>query len=358
MTLSEVSKLRLQNQQIESVKYQTPKELVSWMGAIQAQDFHMAKWAMGLRVLNSTTINIEDAYNEGQIIRTHLMRPTWHVVAAEDVNWMLELTAPQIKPLLKSRDKQLELDEGVYSKTNAIIEKELLNKKNLTREELSLKLENANIKTDNNRLSHIMLRAELDGIVCSGPLTRNKLTYSLLSERIPIRKSLNRNEALAELAKRYFKSHCPATLRDFIWWSGLSVTDARNALQMIKYEFVTELIDTEIYLFTDTFCQITSDQSVHLLPAFDEFLISYKDRSAAITISNNKKAISENGIFRPIIVVDGHVTGLWKRTTKKDKLLIEIDLFHELDNNSIQQIETKALQFGNFMNKQVELIWD
>jgi len=356
MTLQEITRLRMVNQQIEGSACKTAAGLVGWMGAMQAQDYAMAKWAIGKRLPESTDASVEAAYNRGEILRTHLMRPTWHFVSADDIYWMLDLTAPQVKRLLKTLDKQLELTEPIYSKSRDLLERLLSNELNITREELKLEYANIHIATNDNRMSHLMLRAELDGIICSGPVRKNKLTYSLLSDRVPIMKTVTRDEALAMLATRYFNSHSPATMRDFIWWSGLSVTDARKALEMIKTSFQTETIGTETYWFAGTLKSTPSlSPVVHLLPAYDEYLISYTDRSAALANVHNKKTISINGIFHPVIVVNGQVEGLWKRNTAKDLVRIETSHFQLHDPETRQGIENEAVRYGLFLGKRVEL---
>lgn len=318
MNLTDISHLRLINQQIIASKFKTAKEIVGCMGAMQAQDFSMAKWAIGVRLLKSTDKLIESAIDKGEIIRTHLMRPTWHFVSSDDIYWMLELTAPQIKASLKSRDKELEINKFIYEKSNFIIENALHGGKHLFREELVSGLEQANIATDNNRASHLLLRAELDGIICSGTTKNNKITYALLSERVPKAKVFTREEALSKLAQKYFTSHGPATLQDFVWWAGLSVTESKHALEMIKSNLVSETIDNQTYWFTDLFSIPNIDKElVCLLPAYDEFIISYKDRTATLPFEIHNKAVSNNGIFRPTIVIKGQVRGLWKRTIKK-----------------------------------------
>jgi hypothetical protein len=358
MTLNDISNIRLNSQKIVATEFKTANQIVNWMGAIQAQDYSMAKWAIGVRLLNPTDEGIETSLDKGEIIRTHLMRPTWHFVSAEDIYWMLELTAPKIKSSLKSRHKELELSESIFSKSNFIIEKALSFGLSLTREELAKEYDKAMINTNGNRLSHLLLRAELDGIVCSGPIKENKQTYALLNERVPCKKVLSRDESLGELAKRYFTSRCPATLQDFIWWSGLSVTEARLALESVKSSFISDTIGSQIYWFTNSFPQTVYDKSsTHLLPAFDEFLISYKDRSASLSLTDNKKNVSDNGIFRPVIVINGQVTGLWKRTIKKNIIIIETDFFLGPDKIHIDLIEKKANIFGQFLKKEIEVIF-
>ena len=179
MTLTEISICRLFSQRISSSEFTSAKEIVGWMGAMQAQDFAMAKWAVGIRLLNPTNAKIETALNKGEIIRTHVMRPTWHFVAADDIYWLLDLSSSKIKSAMKSRDKELELTEAIFNKSNNILEGVLSGGAHLTREELAEALNNSNITTDNNRLSHILMHAELDGIVCSGKV--NAVSYTHLT---------------------------------------------------------------------------------------------------------------------------------------------------------------------------------
>jgi len=353
MDTIELNGIRLENQKIESSEFTTVKALVSWMGALQAQDFNMAKWALGLRMINATDKTILDAYNNGEILRTHLMRPTWHFVAADDIYWLLELTAPQIKRIMKFRDKQLELNEMIYIQSNQLLESQLSNGISLSRVELIRIYEQANIKTDENRFSHLMMRAELDGIICNGPIISNKLTYSLLAERVPVRKTLSRDAALAALAKRYFTSHGPATLGDFVWWSGLSVTDARNALEMVKSGFESETIGSGKYWFKNkTAVRQSEEISIHLLPAYDEYLIGYKDRSASLSEVDNRKAVSNNGIFRPLIVMNGQIVGLWNRKILKDRVIIETNLFQPCDIAIEQKIEQAIAKYKYFLGSE------
>jgi hypothetical protein len=353
---SDLSSLRLHNQQIETTNLESVKEVVGWMGAMQSQDYNQAKWAIGVRLPHLTENQIETAFNKGEIIRTHLMRPTWHFVSADDIYWMLELTAPQIKSAMKSRNRELGLSESVLGKSQEILVKVLEGNKSITREELNAHLCQAGIKTEEQRLSHILMEAEIDQIICNGKMQGKKQTYALLSERVPAKKILTKEETLALLAKKYFTSHGPATLADFVWWSGLPVPAARKALELNKSTLISEIIDTEAYWFADTFSiPSTLPESVYLLPAFDEYLISYKNRSAAITIDHHKKAISNNGIFRPVIVVNGQISGLWKRTVKKDTVLIELDHFRPHDQKEVQLIGKAAETFSRYAEMKTEV---
>jgi hypothetical protein len=356
MDTSNISTARLRNQQIAATNFKTVGELVGWMGAIQAQDYNQAKWAIGARLPHLTEAQIESAFNQGEIIRTHLMRPTWHFVSADDIYWLLELTAKQIKSTTKSRNRDLGLTEAVLEKSKEVLIKSLEGNRALTREELSDQLNLAGINTYEQRMPHILMEAEIDGIICSGVMQEKKQTYALLAERLPVKKNFSKDEALALLAKKYFTSHGPATLPDFVWWSGLPIADARKALEMNKATLISETIGTDTYWFSDSLNRtVPLPDSVYLLPAFDEYLISYKNRSSAITLENHTKAISNNGIFRPVIVVNGQISGLWKRTIKKDSVLIELDHFRPHSKTEIRLIEKAAETFGHFSGKKTEI---
>jgi hypothetical protein len=350
----DIVNIRLRNHQVKDSKCGAAQEVVAWMGAMQAQDYAMAKWAIGVRLPGSTHRVIEAAIDAGEIIRTHLLRPTWHFVSADDIYWMLALTAPRIKAGLKSRHQELGLDDTVVGKSNATLEKALRGGKHLTREELVAELGKAKIPTNDNRASHLLSRAELDGIVCSGATKGGKQTYALLQERVPKTKSLTQEEALDKLAYKYFASRGPATLQDFVWWSGLPMSEARRALEMVKGRLISETSHTQTLWFTDGVS--TSDtKSVYLLPAFDEFIIGYRDRSAALPLENHNKAVSDNGIFRPIIVVNGQVMGIWKRTINKPTVIVETELFQPPHRTTTNLIEKAAVHYGHFLGKQAEI---
>jgi hypothetical protein len=356
MTLNEISNSRLKSQKISETEFKRPKEIVSWMGAMQAQDYHMSKWAIGVRLSDQDEENVESAIDKGEIIRIHVLRPTWHFISSDDIYWMLEISAPKIKSSLKTRHNELELTEAIIAKTQSILLKNLSNGFSLTREELAAEFLRERIRTDANRLSHILFRAEMDGIICSGPLKEKKITYALLHERVPDKKDLIRDEALAELAKRYFTSRCPATMEDFRWWSNLSITDVRKATDFIKSDFSLEKINTDTYLIPDTFSpELSKATGVHLLPAYDEFLISYRDRSSSLKAINNNKTVSNNGVFYPLIVINGQVEGIWKRTIKKSKVYIDLSFFKQPDKRDLQIMKKRANTLGSFLNKDSEI---
>ena len=356
MTLSDISNIRMKSQKIDTDELTTPGQIVTWMGAVQAQDYPMAKWALGTRLINPSDRLIESAINNADIIRIHVLRPTWHFVSADDVYWILKLTSSKLKTALKGRHKSMGLSKAIITKSNNLIENAFTRSPVLTRDEIAKELHSAKIKTDNNRLSHILFSAEMDGIICSGPVKDNKQTYSLLGERVPHKKELLKDESVAELVRRYFTSRYPATIEDFVWWSNLTLTETRHALDDVKSEFFADTIGSVKYWFPNSFNGIPGvNRSVHLLPAFDEFLISYRDRSSSLSLINKRNAVSDNGIFWPLIVIDGQVAGIWKRTIEKNKVVIETDFFRHTASSVKKLVENKAMIFGKFLNKETEV---
>ena len=204
MNLVDIAYYRLINQQIERPKFKAVKEMVGWMGALQAQDYGMAKWAIGLRLPNTTDQLIETAINNGEIIRTHLLRPTWHFISAGDIYWMLALRAAPIKASFRSRLKQLGLSESMIAASNRIIENVLRGGKHLTREELLPELTKAGIPIDENRASHLLVRAEMDGLVCSGPIKRQETDLCPAGRKSPENKSSNRRRSAGKAGQNIF----------------------------------------------------------------------------------------------------------------------------------------------------------
>src|SRR5216684_6032669 len=251
MTNLDIAHQRLHNQLISQPTNDAPGDVVQWLGAVQAQDYAAAKWAVGLRSAGVTSDAIERAFADGAILRTHLMRPTWHFVSPADIRWILALTAPRVNAVNAYYYRKLALDDAVFMHSNAMLAKALQGGKQLTRPELTSVLQQVGIATDDlQRFTYIMMRAELDGIVCSGARRGKQFTYALLDERAPQARTLDRDEALAELTRRYFTSHGPATLQDFVWWSGLAAIDAKAGIEMVKLQLVHEVVDGQAYWFS------------------------------------------------------------------------------------------------------------
>lgn len=316
---------RLLSQKIINSDLLTPAEVVSQLGAVQAQDYTMSKWGIGLRIPEATNSQVEQAITEGQIVRTHIMRPTWHWVAAQDLRWIMALTAPHVQQLVASMNRKLELDDLILRKASEVMATALAGHNYLTRSELMAQIEQAGIITSDLRAAHLTAYAELNCLICNGPTRDKQTTYALVDERIPAMQPLSREEALGKLALKYFTSHGPATLQDFAWWSGLKITDARKAVALVQSNFINEKINDQLYYLLNS--PSISTHSVHLLPAFDEFMVSYKDRTASLSPNKHQEAITGNGIFKPIIVVDGKVTGIWKKVISQKQTKVQTSFF-------------------------------
>jgi len=353
----EISKSRLINQHIAGSTFSTPEEVVAWMGAMQAQDYGMAKWGIGVRLPGSTEDQVEAAFNAGLILRTHIMRPTWHLVAAKDLRWMMDLTGPRIKPALNANNRLMGLTDAIYSKSHKIIEKALADGSHLTRKQIMKLLQKNNIVTDELRSSHIMYRAEVDGVVCSGARQGKEHTYALYEQRAPKALITDRTEAVSELFKRYITSHGPATLHDFVWWSGLTLSDARVGLEANKGGLDSISKDGKTWWFVSEAGSVKlKKNSVCLLPAFDEYMVSYKDRSASLHHDHFSKAISSNGIFKPIIVVDGKVVGIWRRSVVKGKAVVVPEYFEGVTIPSGATLKRALGGYGRFLG--MEVFWE
>ncbi len=352
MKAQEILHQRLANQQIGNSSCSTPAELVSWMGAVQAQDYAMAQWALGLRLGQATESLIEKSITHGEILRTHILRPTWHFVTPADIRWMLQLTAPRIHTYMRTYNRKLELDDAIFRKSLKVLEKILRDGNALNREEIALSLNSARINTESLRLNHILVYAELEGLICSGPKKGKQITYALLEERVPPVAALTKEESLYELALRYFQSHGPASLKDFTWWSGLSVTDARQAQELIgeKLEWVT--LGSESLAFIERERHpLKKNTGIILLPNYDEYLVSYADRTAMLGKGINTLSRDGNPIFANTIIINGKVEGSWKRTVKTNSVVIHTDPFIQLTSSQEKQIEHASQQFRRFLEK-------
>ena len=319
---------RLHNQRLGSSRFSKAIDVVRWLGAVQAQDFNAAKWALGLRMRKATDAIIEEAFNKGEMLRTHVMRPTWHFVAPEDIRWLLQLTAPRVNLRAGPNYRKFELDAAVFKRSNKIFTKALQGGKHLTRSALKTLLNAAGIDAnDGVRLAHILLRAELDAVICSGPRIGKQFTYALLEERAPFAKILKRDEALAELARRYFRSHAPATLQDFVWWSGLTVEDAKRGI-------------AEVGTSRSARTKQSSPTSAHLLPAFDEYFVAYKDRQAAAG------SLSTWDVLGPTLIIDGIAAGTWKRTNSGS---VELNPSRVLNDSEKLALKEAADRYADYL---------
>jgi hypothetical protein len=348
----------LANQRLVGKPFETPIDAVEQLGAVQAQDFGAAQWAIAQRTAGASHAAIEQAIDGGEILRTHILRPTWHFVSARDLRWMLELAAPRIRALAVSSWRTHGLNEAVFKKSNAAIAKALERGQHLTRVELAAELRKAGVDPgEGTRLGHLAMRAELDGIICSGIRRGKQFTYALVDQRAPHSQTLMRDEALRKLATRYFSTRGPATVRDFAWWSGLTVTEARLAAHSADDVLACEQIDDrEMWSGRDERTPRRTTPSMHLLPNYDEFLVAYSDRDAmgGATI-NAAQPDTKRAIFANVIEIDGQIAGGWRRTLGRSSVAIELTLFRRLTEAEYESVDVQAKRYGAFVGLNAEL---
>jgi Protein of unknown function (DUF1006). len=319
MTPQEIVRRRLRSQRIAAgTGFSRPEEVVSWFGAVQAQEFAEAKWALGLRMAAGVTdADVERAFAEGAILRTHVLRPTWHFVAPADIRWMLALTGPRVNAVNASLARKLGVDDAVFAKSNDTLARALAGGKQLTRAELADALRRAGVEiSEGVHLSLLVMRAELDGVICSGARRGKQFTYALLDERVPPAPSLSREEARAELVRRYFTSHGPATLRDFAWWSGLTLADARAGVAAVGDRLTArEGTDGATYFMSleDAPAPEAEEalRTTYLLPAFDEYTVAYRERGALVAPEHAAEA--KTRLLDPVVVEGGRAVGTWRK---------------------------------------------
>jgi hypothetical protein len=350
MTPEEIRLRRLYNQQVLAPSFNDTVQVVAHMVAMQAQEYAHAKWAIALRTAGTVTDDaIETLFNEGKILRTHVRRPTWHFVAPQDIRWILELTAPRVNAVNAFTYRKYGLDDNIFNKSNTIIEKLLRDKNYLTRDAIKDELAKAGIEGDGTMMSAIMMKAELNGLVCSGPKQGSQFTYALLEERVPPDKKRTKEEALKEFTLRYFTSRGPATIKDYTTWSGLTVKEAREGLALNPDLDKITIENTEYY-FEGSVPKIKKGQVTFPMPDYDEYGMGYKDR----TVLNNP-ATTEKPKFDRMLIVDGVIAGSWKRTFQKDTVLLDIQ-FYKGYSASDKAIAEAINKYGNFLQKKVLFI--
>jgi hypothetical protein len=342
---------RLRNQHLTGQGRREPLQVVSSLGALQAQDFPAAKWAIGVRAPGCDNAAVEEAFNAGSILRTHVLRPTWHFVAAEDIKWMVELSAPRVHAANAYYYRQAGLDAKVLARSCAMISRVLEGRNYQTRAELAVALKKAKVPADGLKLAYIMMHAELDGVICSGPRRGKQFTYALLSERAPQAPSLDRRAAIAELTERYFTSHGPATVRDFVWWSGLTVKDAQHGIEAAGSTLHRETIDGRDYWSaTPRSVAAARGCTALLLPNYDEYLIAYKDRGGVVDSARAANIVARsNGAFPHHLVIDGRLAGSWTRTLRGNSVLIEVAPYNKLTPAQSRAVMSAVDCYGEFL---------
>jgi hypothetical protein len=356
MTLQELLKTRLVNQQILNPQFTTPGEVVKWLGAVQAQDYMGSLWAVGCRLKNAKEKEIEKAIAEKTIVRTWPMRGTLHFVAPEDAKWMLQLLTPRVISKAASVYRNSGLDKKIFDKSRKIFIKALQGGKQLLRSEIYQALEDAKINTSNTRGLHILGILAQEGLICFGARVGKQPSFVLLDEWITNHRSLKGDEAIAELTERYFTSHGPATIPDFCWWSGLTQSEAKRGLEIVKQNFVEEKINGQNFWMKTTTPIKIKTSGIYLLPPFDEYLVAYKDRSAALESLHSREVFTVNGIFSPVVIINGKIAAIWKWAITKKEVLIELQAFQKLTLAQKDGIRKAAKKYSKFIGMEMKLL--
>jgi hypothetical protein len=342
---------------ISSQRLNTPEQIVAHLGGMQGQDLPGVKWSIGLRMPNAVQSDIDRAFDAGNIIRTWPMRGTLHVVAAPDVRWMLSLTSPKNLSGSQKRRDALELDDKTLSRCHQVFVKTLQGGKQKNRDEMYVALEQAGISVAGQRGYHILWNAALHGLICLASTDAKEQNYALLEEWVQPVKAKTRDEALAELAWRYFSSRGHATIKDFIWWSGLSATEARAGFDDIKSRLLAQTVGKIVYWIAPDIALTKDKASAFALPGFDEYILGYQDRSAVLEPQHAEKICpGNNGMFASTIVIDGQVVGTWKRTIKKSNIAAIATPFSKLSKAEMSAFKQAAERYGAFMGLSVEVV--
>ena len=306
--------IRLLNQQLIAPQFSTPTEVVSYMGALQAQEYRMMRWAVAMRTRKPSHKTFKQAFDEGQIIRLHLMRGTWQLVCAEDYWSMIDLFAPKAIAVTKGwmNSNKISIPDDELLRVRDILIQSATDKRSVTKEDFILALAERNLQMDDHRLSYHIRMAELSGVLCSGDLLPMKATYALAADKVKSSVKMERDEALAHFTRKYFQSRQPATLEDFVWWSGLNISDCRKGIALLgDYIHVERYRGREFYLTDDCRKRGFRKGKFLLIPPYDEYLIGYKSRDIVLPPEHRHHAHNNSGIFQPVIAYDGTICGNW-----------------------------------------------
>jgi hypothetical protein len=346
---------RLQNQRLVGKPFARAADVVAHHLAMQSQDYGGAKWAVGQRLAGAREADVDAAFDAGKILRTHVMRPTWHFVAPSDVRWLLALTAPRVLAFSAPYFRKHGLDAAALKKSRKVLEKQLRGTQR-PRDELASALSEAGLPVKGEALSYQLIAAELQGVIVSGARQGKLHTYALLEERVPPTPRRSRDEALRELALRYLQSHGPALPQDLSWWSGLTVADAKRGIEACSAELERAEIEQKTYYFTPGRRAAVAEPIAHLLPNYDEQLIAYRFRGNAVDASLSGRIGPGDGVFDGhLLLVNGLLVGGWRRELGKAAVQVSVTLLRKLTAAEQRALRTAAERYAAFVELGLEL---
>jgi hypothetical protein len=349
---SGIVRRRLRTQRLTGAGFARPEDAVGWLGAIQAQDYGPAKWAAGMRLRRPSDAAVERAFAEGRILRTHVLRPTWHFVLPADIRWMLAATAPRVQAANAGRYRQLGLDAATLRRSEDLLAEVLRDGEQLTRAEVGAVLVSAGIDITGQRLPYLLMNAELSALICSGARRGLQHTYALLEERAPDAVDLPRDKALAELARRYFTSHGPATAKDFATWASLTLAEVRASLEAAGDELRREEMGGVAFWSAAEEPRRTpalASPIVRLVQGYDEYVMGYAETKRVLARPGTAWAPATPPVFGLMILLDGRAAGFWKHTIKKGAVVVDAALFEPFDAAQTRALEDEAARYGDFL---------
>ena len=353
-----IARRRLAANRLHGPGFEAPEDVVAWFGAVQGQDYGPASWALGQRMrAGATATDIDAALESGRILRTHAMRPTWHFLHPATIRSVLALTSHRVHRLNAMYYHRLGLDAETIATGTDVLVRSLEGGQFLTRNELAAALGQAGIEARGPRLAYLVMHAELDALLVSGPRRGKQFTYALLDERVPEAPALDREAALADLTARYFASHGPAEPRDFAWWSGLTLADAREGLALVGRALERATIDG-VERWWDPGVGEAADlprPRIHLLPALDEYTVSYRNHDPIFDRALLGDRPVDDVFFVHVIARDGLLVGGWRREVEGRTVVVEIDLLVELDAVDRSSLEVTAAEYGRFIGSPVRV---
>jgi hypothetical protein len=353
----DVFQRRLTSHGLLDSRFEAVEDVMEWMVAAQAQERAIAPWSLGQRTREAVETDVREALTNGSILRTHLLRPTWHYISNADIGWLLDLSAPRVHGLNGPYYRKLELDPSLLARCADLLARALEGQRHHTRVELQKVLETNGVFSNGIRLSYILMHAELEKVVCSGAPRGKHHTYALFDERVGARRSLSNDEALAELTLRFFRSRGPATLRDYCLWSSLTVRQAKRGLDQVKGSLErSEMDGLTCWMASDFRAVATSRHQVHLLQGYDEYFVSYgetREIYAAPDISPSPS--SRERPFLHVVVLDGQVVGRWQRQIRRNDATIEVQISRRLARTSASSFRIAAATYEAFLDMPVQI---